>query len=189
MLKLARFASGTLVIAPLLAATLGLGGCSLFKRDEEGGSGKGSPAPTAAAAPAPRVYEMTKRSEEDPDFTLTRVTVEPTGTKLDFTMKASTREFTIAVSPVGHDHAMFIETPDGKKYPFQRAVGITTNPERTTVPHRGSVSFTLVFAPIDPSVQTFSVFEGEDSKNPFERKKHELWVFRQVELKAQGFGR
>lgn len=183
----ARSAIRLLAIAPLLAATIGLGGCSLFNRDED--SGSAAPAPAPAPAPATRVYDVNKVAEDDAAFTLTRVTVEPTATKLDFTMKGSKKEFTIAVSPPGHDLAMFLETADGKKYPFVSAVGISTNPERDTIKPGQSQSFTLVFAPLDPGVTTFSVFEGEDAKDPVKKKKRELWAFRQVELKAQGFAR
>jgi hypothetical protein len=133
------------------------------------------------------VYDVNRPSADDPLLVLQRVTVSPEGTRLDFHIQAGSRYLTIAVSPPGNARAMFIETPDGKKYPVREATGISTKPTRDSLPPGTEQSFTLVFAPLDPGVTTFNVYEGEESKNVVERRKEtELWVFEEVKLESSG---
>lgn len=188
MVELARSAKGMLATASLLAVTLGLGGCALFERREDGGSSAGSPTssadPSPVPRPGPRVYDVNQPSVDDPLLVLQRVTVEPTGTRLDFHIKSGSRRLTIAASPPGSERAMFIETPDGKKVPVREILGISTIPVRDSLAPGEDQSFTLVFAPLDPGVVTFNVYEGEESRNAAERRKKEtdLWVFEEVKL-------
>ncbi|MEZ4310551.1 MAG: hypothetical protein R3F14_21120 [Polyangiaceae bacterium] len=127
---------------------------------------------------------MTKEAEDDPNFKLTRVTVEPTRTILDVTMYGGDKDsFTIHVAPVGQPNTLFLETTDGKKIPLVSSVGVAVDPAADTIMPGQSKSFSLIFGPLDPAVRKFHVFEGEAAKNPETKKNDELWAFRDVELK------
>jgi len=143
-----------------------------------------APPPPPPPVQAPAVYTMNLGSEGGPNLVLTRVTVDAKATTLEMTMTNRGRgEFTMAVSDAGTDHSMFLQLPGGKKVNFRSATGIEVNPVRTKIKPKESKSFTLVFDAIDPSVRSFDVFEGEDAKDPIKKKKKNLWVWRNVELK------
>lgn len=180
---------GAMAISITGALALVLGGCSAKgSGDDAKANGSALAAPPPAPAPPPprptAVYAMNMTAEDGPNLVLTRVTVEDKVTKLDITMTNRGRtEFSMAVSEAGSDHAMFLQLADGKKIKFQSATGIEVNPVRTKLKPNASVSFTLVFDALDTGVRTFDVFEGEDAKDAVLKKKKNLWVWRNVQLR------
>ncbi|MFO0586994.1 MAG: hypothetical protein U0441_05635 [Polyangiaceae bacterium] len=114
---------------------------------------------------------------------LYRVTVDETSTKLDFTFTNNTpRATNVTVAPPNDKHAMFLEWGSGQKAPFQRATGIDITPKQTAIPAGQSLSFSLVFGPLDVGVKTFDMYEGEDAKKVMPGQQT-YWVVRNITLK------
>jgi hypothetical protein len=174
-------------MALLTLGALALGGCK-----RPGGSGDDAPhapppvtTPAAPAAPTLALGEHTVNveAEDSPGLVLYRVTVEETSTKLDFTFtNKGKRSTTVTVSPPGDKYAMFLEWGPGKKARLQSATGIGVKPKDNQVPAGQSLSFSLVFGPLDPGVRTFDMYEGEDAKKVMPGQST-YWVIRNIDLK------
>lgn len=171
----------------LSALVVALAGCST-----KGGSGDVKPMPAAVmtAPPTPLtpqlpIGEHTVHVEADSGsgLVLYRVTVDETSTKLDFTFtNHGQRATNVTVAPPGDKHAMFLEWGPDKKARFQSATGIATTPKQTTIPAGQSLSFSLVFGPLDVGVTTFDMYEGEDAKKVMPGAQT-YWVVRNIPLK------
>ncbi len=173
--------------ALLALGAITITGCSRFK-----GSGDdvkpAPPAVTTPAAPAAPTLALGEHTvnvqcEDSPGLVLYRVTVEETSTKLDFTFTNNGKRATrVTVSPPGDKYAMFLEWEPGKKARFQSATGISVKPKESQVPAGQSLSFSLVFGPLEPGVRTFDMYEGEDAKKVMPGQST-YWVMRKIELK------
>lgn len=177
-----RSSFAALVIVPALGLSVGLAGCSLFKRSDDSDQAPAGAA-TAAAAATGRAYSMSKEADGDHDLKITRVAVEPARTVVDMTMFGGGKDsFVIHIAPPGAPTALFLETADGKKIPLVGSEGIAVDPQEDSIEPGQTRSFSLFFGPLEPGVRSFHIFEGEAAKDPTLKKKEELWAFRDVEL-------
>lgn len=167
--------------------SLAIAGCS-----SKGGSAEIKPMPPAVMTTAPTPltpqlpigeHMVNVESESSPGLVLYRVTVDETSTKLDFTFtNKSPRGTNVTVAPPGDKHAMFLEWGPGQKAAFRSATGIAITPKQTSVPSGQSLSFSLVFGPLDVGVTTFDMYEGEDSKKVMPGAQT-YWIVRKIPLK------
>lgn len=173
-------------LAALAALALALAGCPRSKA-----SGDDAPPPppvtTPAAPAAPTLalgeHAVNVQADDSPGLLLYRVTVDETSTKLDFTFTNSGKRSTsVTVAPPGDKYAMFLEWAPGKKARFKSATGIGIKPKENTIPAGQSLSFSLVFEPLEPGVRAFDMYEGEDAKKVMPGQAT-YWVIRKIELK------
>ena len=162
-------------------------GCS-----SKGGSAEIKPMPSSMMTTAPtpltpqlRIgdFAMVHESDSSPGLVLYRVAVDETSTTLHFTFtNKGQRSTNVTVAPPGDKHAMFLEWGPEKKAKFQSATGIAISPKQTTIPAGQSLSFSLVFGPLDVGVTTFDMYEGEDAKKVMPGAQT-YWVVRNIPLK------
>ncbi len=175
-------------LAALAALALALTGCPRSKASGDDGSPVPPPPVTTPAAPAAPTlalgeHAVNVQSDDSPGLLLYRVTVDETSTKLDFTFTNSGKRATsVTVAPPGDKYAMFLEWAPGKKARFRSAIGIGVKPRDNKIPAGQSLSFSLVFEPLEPGVRTFDMYEGEDAKKVMPGQAT-YWVMRKIELK------
>ena len=173
----------------LAAAVTALAGCPRAKGsgDEGKPGGVAPPATTVAAQATPTIavgtYSMSVEAQDDPNLILDRVTVDAASTKLDFTFTNKGKNATIiTIAQPGDKYTLFLEWAPGKKAMLQRSTGIAMKPANNKVGSGQSVSFSLIFEPLEPGVRKFDMYEGEDAKKTMPGQST-YWIVRNIELK------
>lgn len=173
------------------AGLLGLQGCC--KKSEA--SPTGTPADTATSTsvsdPVP-VVETAKPPAQQRTYTMDwpgdgktsylrikQIVVGPNDTTVTINLTNRTgKAMSVSTAAPGHKESFYVQRADHKKrFKLLRAEGIPISPQRTNVPANGSLQFSLVFEPIEPSMTVFDVYEGDE-----QRSGTTYWNFSDVKL-------
>jgi hypothetical protein len=133
--------------------------------------------------PAVREYVMDKPGDATETYIrLKKVTVTKENTTINVNITNSTKhQMSISTSPPGQITTFYIQSQShDKRFNLIRSEGIAITPKTQKLQPGQSTDFTLVFAPLDPDMTVFDVYEG-DKKS--QKGGTTYWNFSDVTLK------
>lgn len=115
-----------------------------------------------------RAYTVNHRCDTDDQLRITKVTLARSETRVQVTFKCNNPDGCApCTAPPGHKEAFFLkDAKTGKKYDLLNVKGIAILPKRSNMAYGESLFFTLSFAKVADSLNSFHLIEGEVEPAP-----------------------